>query len=80
MPFLNCHKLKPHHQSSKYVPVENKNGFAIKREGNLKYEGHWLNNKRHGFGVMTELRSDKSIFLRYQGEWKDNLRNGQGNG
>lgn len=38
-----------------------------------KYEGSWVNGKKHGFGIY--IYSDKS---KYEGEWANDMRNGKG--
>lgn len=35
------------------------------------YEGEWVANKKHGFGVLTKRVDDHFIFV-YEGNWIDN--------
>ena len=42
-------------------------------EGHSFYEGDWVNNKRHGYGVRRYHSGNV-----YEGEWANNNRHGQG--
>ncbi|EDO30644.1 predicted protein, partial [Nematostella vectensis] len=43
------------------------------REGHSYYDGHWLNNMRHGYARRVYKGGNV-----YEGDWKDNLRHGDG--
>ncbi len=59
------------------------NGLKIGNETKLypngeKYEGQFLNGKKHGFGKQTFARDDEFKRDYYIGEFKDDERNGNG--
>lgn len=37
----------------------------------MVYEGDWLANKRHGYGVLTKKVDDLYVFV-YEGKWINN--------
>lgn len=43
------------------------------KEGLSYYDGHWMNNKRHGFGMRRYASGNI-----YKGDWRDNVRHGTG--
>ncbi|XP_015435821.1 PREDICTED: MORN repeat-containing protein 3-like [Dufourea novaeangliae] len=48
----------------------NRNGFV--------YEGDWLDGKRHGYGVLSQIHEDGTICMRYIGQWMNGKKNGFG--
>lgn len=47
-------------------------------DGTCKYEGHWKDGERVGYGKLFTLNSKGQLALRYEGEWKDSKYNGKG--
>uniref|UniRef100_A0A3B3YS93 Junctophilin 1b n=1 Tax=Poecilia mexicana TaxID=48701 RepID=A0A3B3YS93_9TELE len=46
-----------------------RNGFGVSERSNgMKYEGEWLNNKRHGYGCTVFPDSTKE-----EGKYKNNV-------
>jgi hypothetical protein len=43
-------------------------------KGNVLYDGEWLNNQKHGFGILNDPYNNKI----YEGNWKNGMRNGHG--
>ena len=43
------------------------------KEGLSYYDGHWVNNRRHGFGMRRYASGNI-----YKGDWRDNIRHGMG--
>lgn len=43
------------------------------KEGLSYYDGHWVNNNRHGFGMRRYASGNI-----YKGDWRDNVRHGTG--
>ncbi|XP_039609995.1 ALS2 C-terminal-like protein isoform X3 [Polypterus senegalus] len=53
-------------------------GYGICEYGNnLTYRGFFLDNARHGFGVLEKSRGEKATF-RYVGHWENNKKSGYG--
>jgi hypothetical protein len=52
-----------------YFPFSGK-GKKIYKNKTI-YEGDWLANKRHGYGVLTKKVDDIYIFV-YEGKWINN--------
>ena len=49
------------------------NGYGVYEFNQGRYEGDWVDSKRHGKGVMTYLSGGS-----YEGDWRNDKRNGQG--
>lgn len=43
------------------------------KEGLSYYDGHWMDNNRHGFGMRRYASGNI-----YKGDWRDNVRHGMG--
>lgn len=44
----------------------------------VQYEKDWKNNYRHGVGILSKRRENKTFRLIYRGDWKKGYKNGFG--
>ena len=52
----------------------NGEGTNYYENGNIHYQGEWVDDKCHGKGIGYHENGD----IQYEGEWKDDKANGQG--
>ena len=46
-------------------------GKYLYKKTSTIYDGDWLNDERHGYGVLTRLVSGGELMTEYAGGWKE---------
>jgi len=58
--------------------VRHGNGVYVGRKNRVHYDGHWVNDKRSGPGMLTIEDHAGKVLYTYDGEWLADARHGSG--
>lgn len=62
-----------------YWEISQHHMYGVKtNKKQLKYDGEWLQGKRHGHGTLRRCLPDGTAERIYVGEWRDDMKCGEG--